>query len=75
MPISPISKLAAVAVPGRVDDLCARKIVDWATVSSMPAELVCAVLQVAIVQRHPATGWSCIRIGTVSRLIELVMTN
>jgi transposase InsO family protein len=41
---------------GRVADLCARKIVDWAAVSSMPAELVCAVLQVAIVQRHPAAG-------------------
>lgn len=37
-------------------DLYSRKIVGWATAPSMPAELVCTALQMAIVQRNPATG-------------------
>ena len=37
-------------------DLHSRKIVGWAMSPSMPAGLVCAALQMAIVQRNPATG-------------------
>jgi len=39
-----------------VMDLYARKIVGWAMAPSMPAELVCAALQMAIAQRQPAAG-------------------
>ena len=37
-------------------DLHSRKIVGWAMSPSMPASLVCAALQMAIVQRNPAPG-------------------
>ena len=37
-------------------DLHSRKIVGWAMASAMPAALVCAALQMAIVQRNPAPG-------------------
>jgi putative transposase len=39
-----------------VQDLHSRKIVGWAMAPAMPAALVCAALQMAIVQRHPAPG-------------------
>ena len=37
-------------------DLHSRKIVGWAMANAMPAGLVCAALQMAIVQRNPAPG-------------------
>ena len=37
-------------------DLHSRKIVGWAMANAMPAALVCAALQMAIVQRNPALG-------------------
>ena len=37
-------------------DLHSRKIVGWAMSKAMPAALVCAALQMAIVQRNPAVG-------------------
>ena len=37
-------------------DLHARKIVGWAMSPAMPAALVCAALQMAIVQRNPSPG-------------------
>ena len=37
-------------------DLHSRKVVGWATSPAMPAGLVCAALQMAIVQRNPAPG-------------------
>ena len=37
-------------------DLHSRKIVGWAMSAAMPAALVCAALQMAIVQRNPAPG-------------------
>ncbi len=37
-------------------DLYSRKIVGWAMAAAMPAALVCAALQMAIVQRNPASG-------------------
>ena len=37
-------------------DLHSRKIVDWAMASAMPTALVCAALQMALVQRNPAPG-------------------
>ena len=37
-------------------DLHSRKIVGWAMATAMPAALVCAALQMAIVQRNPAPG-------------------
>ena len=37
-------------------DLHSRKIVGWAMAAVMPAALVCAALQMAIVQRNPAPG-------------------
>ena len=37
-------------------DLHSRKIVGWAMAPEMPAALVCAALQMAIVQRNPAPG-------------------
>ena len=37
-------------------DLHSRKIVGWAMAAAMPAALVCAALQMAIVQRNPAAG-------------------
>ena len=37
-------------------DLHSRKIVGWAMAKAMPAALVCAALQMAIVQRNPALG-------------------
>ena len=37
-------------------DLHSRKIVGWAMAAGMPATLVCAALQMAIVQRNPSTG-------------------
>jgi putative transposase len=37
-------------------DLHSRKIVGWAMSNAMPAALVCAALQMAIVQRNPAPG-------------------
>lgn len=39
-----------------VMDLFSRKIVGWATAPNMPAELVCAALQMAITQRQPPAG-------------------
>lgn len=39
-----------------VMDLFSRKIVGWAMAPSMPAELVCTALQMAISQRQPAAG-------------------
>ena len=37
-------------------DLFSRKVVGWAMASSMPAELVCTALRMAIQQRQPAPG-------------------
>ena len=37
-------------------DLFSRKIVGWAMAPTMPAELVCAALQMAIAQRQPPAG-------------------
>ena len=37
-------------------DLHSRKIVGWAMAAAMPAALVCAALQMAIIQRNPAPG-------------------
>lgn len=37
-------------------DLYSRKVVGWAMAPSMPAELVCAALRMAIQQRQPAPG-------------------
>jgi putative transposase len=37
-------------------DLFSRKVVGWAMAPSMPAELVCAALRMAIQQRQPAPG-------------------
>ena len=37
-------------------DLHSRKIVGWAMADAMPAGLVCAALQMAIIQRNPAPG-------------------
>ncbi|MBB4844202.1 transposase InsO family protein [Paucibacter oligotrophus] len=37
-------------------DLSSRKIVGWAMAPSMPAELVCAALNLAIASRRPAAG-------------------
>jgi transposase InsO family protein len=39
-----------------VMDLYSRKIVGWAMAPSMPAEIACAALQMAITQRNPAPG-------------------
>jgi transposase InsO family protein len=39
-----------------VMDLFSRKIVGWAMAPSMPAELVCSALQMALAQRNPARG-------------------
>jgi transposase InsO family protein len=39
-----------------VQDLFSRKIIGWAMAPSMPADLVCAALQMAITQRNPAPG-------------------
>jgi transposase InsO family protein len=39
-----------------VMDLFSRKIVGWAMAPNMPAELVCAALQMAITQRQPPPG-------------------
>ena len=39
-----------------VMDLFSRKIVGWAMAPTMPAELVCSALQMAITQRCPAPG-------------------
>lgn len=39
-----------------VMDLFSRKIVGWAMAPSMPAELVCSALQMAIAQRQPSAG-------------------
>lgn len=39
-----------------VMDLFSRKIVGWAMAPTMPAELVCSALQMAIAQRHPPAG-------------------
>ena len=39
-----------------VMDLFSRKIVGWAMASAMPAELVCAALQMAITHRQPSAG-------------------
>lgn len=39
-----------------VMDLFSRKIVGWAMAPSMPAELVCSALQMAIAQRQPPAG-------------------
>lgn len=39
-----------------VMDLFSRKIVGWAMAPTMPAELVCSALQMAIAQRQPAAG-------------------
>ena len=37
-------------------DLHSRKIVGWGMAPQMPAALVCAALQMAIVQRYPGAG-------------------
>jgi putative transposase len=37
-------------------DLFSRKVVGWSMAPSMPAELVCAALQLAIAQRQPSPG-------------------
>ena len=37
-------------------DLYSRKIVGWAMAPSMPAELVCSALQMALIQRQPQPG-------------------
>lgn len=37
-------------------DLFSRKVVGWAMAPTMPAELVCTALQMAIVQRQPSAG-------------------
>ncbi len=37
-------------------DLYSRKVIGWAMAPGMPAELVCAALQMAIAQRKPARG-------------------
>lgn len=37
-------------------DLYSRKVVGWAMAPSMPAELVCAALQMALAQRNPPAG-------------------
>lgn len=39
-----------------VMDLFSRKVVGWSMAPSMPAELVCTALQMAITQRQPAAG-------------------
>ncbi len=39
-----------------VMDLCARKIVGWATAATMPTELVAAALHMALQQRRPPCG-------------------
>ena len=39
-----------------VMDLFSRKIVGWAMAPSMPAELVCSALQMALTQRNPPPG-------------------
>ena len=39
-----------------VMDLYSRKIIGWAMAPSMPAELVCSALQMAICQRQPPPG-------------------
>jgi putative transposase len=39
-----------------VMDLFSRKIIGWAMAPSMPAELVCSALSMAITQRNPAPG-------------------
>jgi putative transposase len=39
-----------------VMDLFSRKIIGWAMAPTMPAELVCAALRMAIAQRQPAPG-------------------
>lgn len=39
-----------------VMDLFSRKIVGWAMAPTMPAELVCSALQIAIAQRQPPAG-------------------
>ena len=39
-----------------VMDLYSRKIIGWAMAPTMPAELVCAALQMAIAQRQPPAG-------------------
>ncbi len=39
-----------------VMDLFSRKVVGWSMAPSMPAELVCAALQMAITQRQPPAG-------------------
>lgn len=39
-----------------VMDLYSRKVVGWAMAPSMPADLVCTALQMAITQRQPAPG-------------------
>ena len=37
-------------------DLYSRKVVGWAMAPTMPAELVCTALQLAICQRQPRAG-------------------
>jgi putative transposase len=37
-------------------DLLSRKVVGWAIALSMPAELVCAALSMAVVSRQPLPG-------------------
>ncbi len=44
------------AVFGRRLDLYSRKVVGWAVTPTMPAELVCTALQVAIALRQPKLG-------------------
>lgn len=46
-------------------DLYARKVVGWAMAPTMPADLVCTALQMALTLRRPQPG-SCIRIAAAS---------
>ena len=54
--LHPHEKRLAVLYLAAVLDLHSRKIVGWAMAAAMPAALVCAALQMAIVQRNPAPG-------------------
>ena len=47
-------------------DLYSRKVVGWATAPSMPAELVCNALQMAISLRRPKPGSSCTPTGAAN---------
>jgi putative transposase len=44
-------------------DLFSRKVVGWSMAPTMPTGLVMSALTMALQQRRPARGWSCIRTG------------